>query len=153
MFKTVCAGFAALTLLAFPAMAQRPTQAQANAIKQNCRSDYPTYCSGVPTGGSAALQCLQRNAESVSPPCRGALAALGGSGSATPPPAAAKPQAAPMSPRQEAAVLRTSCRRDYRAYCSGVEPGGGRAVACLKEHGPQLSSACRSALQSVRENQ
>jgi hypothetical protein len=130
-------------MLVCSAMAQRPSQAQIDAIKQNCRSDYPTCCSSVPTGGSAALQCLQENAGSVSPACRASLSALsGGSGSPAP--------AAPLSPRREARVLRANCGRDYRAICSGVELGGGRALTCLKEHGQQLSASCRSALLSMR---
>ena len=53
---------AALCITSFavadPAPAQKPNQTQINAIRQACRSDYQTYCSSVPTGGSAALACL-----------------------------------------------------------------------------------------------
>ena len=53
--------------------AQQPTQAQVNAIRQACRSDYQTYCASVPTGGSAALGCLKENAQSLSAPCQQAV--------------------------------------------------------------------------------
>src|ERR1700751_1851241 len=59
--------------------AQQPTQAQQNAIRNSCRNDFQAVCSGVQPGGSAALQCLQQNAASVSPGCQQALAAVGGS--------------------------------------------------------------------------
>ena len=49
-------------LIAGVSWAQQPTQAQQNAIRQNCRSDYQSYCSAVPTGGQASLQCLQQHA-------------------------------------------------------------------------------------------
>ena len=49
------------------ALAQQPTQAQANAIRQSCRADYQAHCSNAPTGGTAALQCLKDNAASLSP--------------------------------------------------------------------------------------
>jgi hypothetical protein len=148
---------AALLCLASPAQAAQPTQAQADAIRQSCRADYQRHCSGVPTGGQAALSCLQQNAASVSPPCQQSLAALDGPSapgasppaSSTAPPAAATtaaPPAPPMSPRQEMAVLRTDCGSDYRAFCSDVALGQGRAIACLRAHGPQLSGQCRSAL-------
>ena len=34
------------------AAAQRPSQAQASAIRSNCRSDYRSHCASVPTGGA-----------------------------------------------------------------------------------------------------
>jgi hypothetical protein len=155
MGKAACLGLVAAMMLAGPAPAQRPSQAQTNAIKQNCRGDYPTYCAGVPAGGSAALECLQRNAGSVSNACRQSLAALneGSSAGGAPPVAAAPPPPAaerPMS-RRQLAMFRASCGNDFHAYCSGVQFGGGRALACLRAHGPQLSASCRSTLESLRE--
>jgi hypothetical protein len=144
---------ALLAMLSYPSLAQRPSQAQINAVRQNCRSDYPTVCSGVPTGGSEALQCLERNARTVSPLCQEALAALegaaAGSHAGAAPPSPAAPPASAMSRRQQMAMLRSSCRDDYHAFCSGVQLGGGRGLDCLRDHGPQLSTSCRSALESV----
>jgi hypothetical protein len=56
-----------------------------------------------------------------------------------------------VSPRQEAFLLRRACGPDYRAYCSYVEPGGGRIIACLRENAPSLSRQCRSAIRSAME--
>src|ERR1700761_7773081 len=97
--------------LASTATAQQPTQAQASAIKQSCRTDYQSYCSGVPTGGSAALQCLQEHMSNLSGACQTAISAATGGAPAqgsktapsgtqpvTPPPA--------MSPRHKAALMR-----------------------------------------------
>ncbi|MBX3604472.1 MAG: hypothetical protein KF788_04340 [Piscinibacter sp.] len=39
-----------------------------------------------------------------------------------------------------------ACRSDSRSLCSGVQPGGGRVIACLKSHESELSEACRAAL-------
>src|SRR5947208_17100613 len=69
--------------LVSPAVAQKPSQAQINAFRQACPADYQTYCSNVPTGGSASLACLKRNAQSLSERCQQAVAAIG-----TPAPAA-----------------------------------------------------------------
>lgn len=150
--------FLALTacLLAAPTLAQQPSQAQANAIRQSCRGDYQAYCSSVPPGGQASLACLQQNAASLSPPCQSALAAIsGGAGgaaaaTASRPPPRPMPARPPMSPRQEIAVLRGACGADYRAFCRGVQPGGGRALACLKAYGPSLSRPCQQTLMSMR---
>ena len=149
--------------LVSPAIAQKPSQAQISAIRQACPADYQTYCSNVPTGGSASLACLKRNAQSLSEPCRQAVAAIGSPaaaapaitapGTAAPAPAApaAGAYAPPMSPRQEAMLLRRACGMDYRTYCSEVPIGGGRVIECLRENGPSLSRQCRSALLSARQ--
>lgn len=145
--------------LAGTAAAQQPSQAQIGAIKQSCRTDYQSYCSSVPTGGSAAMQCLQEHMGSLSHGCQTAVSAAGAGVSAPPGQA---PQAAPssgaraaapppaMSPRQEAALMRRSCGDDFRAYCRGVSPGGGRGLACLSQNQARLSPSCKSALVEAR---
>ena len=40
--------------------AAQPTAAQQSAIRSACSGDYQSYCAGVPTGGSAALACLEK---------------------------------------------------------------------------------------------
>jgi hypothetical protein len=41
------------------------------------------------------------------------------------------------------------CREDGRKFCASVQPGGGRAIACLKEHEGELSAACKAALPTL----
>jgi hypothetical protein len=132
--------------------AQQPSQAQADAIRQSCRGDYQAHCAGVPTGGSAALQCLQRNLASLSSPCRTAVSATeGGSAPSAASPGRPAPAAAPpMTPREEAALMRRSCGGDFRALCRGVALGGGRAMACLADHQESLSPPCREAMAAAR---
>jgi hypothetical protein len=43
-------------------------------------------------------------------------------------------------------ALRSACRADFSRLCSNTMPGGGRGLACLKEHAADLSSDCRNAL-------
>lgn len=161
-----CFMFVSALLLCAPSLfggsaaAQQPTQAQANAIKQSCRSDYQANCASVPTGGSASLQCLQQHANQLSPACQSAVNAVGG-GAAQPPAAAGQsapshaaaappPALPPMSPRQEMAVLRGACGGDFAAYCRGVPLGGGRALACLSQNQARLSRPCRTTLAGMR---
>src|SRR5580693_430632 len=80
--------------LVSPAVAQKPSQAQISAIRQACPADYQTYCSDVPTGGSASLACLKRHAQSLSRPCQQAAAALTSPAPAQTP----RPATAPMAP-------------------------------------------------------
>jgi len=49
------------------------------------------------------------------------------------------------SPDQIAAV-RASCRSDFMANCSGVQPGGKDALDCLKRNLGKLSGSCRMAV-------
>jgi hypothetical protein len=142
----------------------KPSSAQISAIRANCRSDYPKVCAGVPTGGAAALECLEKNKAKLSSACEKAVAAAG-SGSATPAasstapasanaaPAATSPAAAsaplvlrPMLPREILFVARSACGADVRALCAGVPMGGGRIIECLASKPAALSPACRDVL-------
>ncbi len=82
----------ACCLLASGAMAAEMTDAEKDALRSSCRSDYFSYCSSVPRG-PAVLTCLQKNIASVSAGCRQALSNLGGA--SAPPPAATEAAPAP----------------------------------------------------------
>lgn len=86
---------------ALPAAAQQLTQAEANAVRQMCRSDYMSFCSGVPTG-APALACLKQNASNLSPGCQQAVQAAGGRSSPT---AAAAAPARPAAPAAAATPI------------------------------------------------
>jgi hypothetical protein len=43
------------------------------------------------------------------------------------------------------AAIRAACQDDAQKLCAGVQPGGGRVVACLKEHKDSLSDQCKQA--------
>jgi hypothetical protein len=143
------------------AMSNKPSDAQIAAIRSSCRSDYPKVCTGVPTGGAPALQCLEKNKSKLSAGCAQAVAAAGG-GAAAPtaasgteatanPGTAAAPAAPPlvlrpMRPREVLFVVRSACGADVRALCAGVDPGGGRIIECLATQSASLSPDCRSVL-------
>jgi hypothetical protein len=63
-----------------------------------------------------------------------------------PVPAAAAPAVIVVAPRQVFVLVRTKCRAEYRAYCSDVDIGGGRVVACLQSNAASLSPTCQSGL-------
>src|SRR5258707_11603547 len=132
----------ALFAVATPAFSQAPTDAQRNAIRSACRSDYEAHCASVPPGGAAALQCLQKNMSSLSSSCQTAVRAVetpaapkaastpSAAPNAEPAPAAAT--AAPAAPKAAAsttakktsqaqvAAIRGACRSDYQKNCAGV---------------------------------
>src|SRR5208282_1215677 len=43
------------------------------------------------------------------------------------------------------AAVRNACTADAQKFCAGVAPGGGRIIACLKEHKDSLSDPCKQA--------
>jgi hypothetical protein len=55
-----------LTLSCHAAIAQQPTQAQRDALRAACRSDFIANCAGVQPGGRDALMCLVRNSAKLS---------------------------------------------------------------------------------------
>src|SRR6266550_4019519 len=67
---------AALFAAATPALSQGPSDAQREAVKSECRSDYMAHCSSIPPGGEASLQCLAKNMSSLSAGCASAVRAV-----------------------------------------------------------------------------
>src|ERR1700685_1980685 len=47
--------------------------------------------------------------------------------------------------QDQLAAIRAACAEDAQKLCAGVQPGGGRIVACLKEHKDSLSDRCKQA--------
>jgi hypothetical protein len=50
-------------------------------------------------------------------------------------------------------AVRQACQADYRTFCTGVQPGGGRIVACLQQNFDKLSPGCQQALTAAKERQ
>ena len=62
-------------------------------------------------------------------------------------PAPSSPASPAQIPSQQAvADARAACETDIQKLCSGVQPGGGRIFACLKQHKDQVSDGCKQAV-------
>jgi len=156
------------------ALAQKPSQAQINAMRQSCRSDYMAHCSTVPTGGAPALNCLKQNLSNLSPGCQNAVNAIAPDTAAASASSAPASQAAPAAPAPSAPTpsapaattpppaagtskpsrtqlknVRQACGVEYRIHCAGIPPGGAASIACLKRNLRTLSGACQQALGAV----
>src|SRR3989440_10134759 len=159
---------AAVTFAA-PAFSQAPTEAQRDAIRSECRSDYTAHCSSIPPGGAESLQCLQKNMSSLAPGCQSAVRAVEvpaepkaeskpkPAPAATPATPAAEPAAAPAakaatsSPAKQPtsaqkAAIRSACRSDYPRVCAGVPTGGAPELQCLEKNKPKVSASCQKAV-------
>ena len=47
-------------------------------------------------------------------------------------------------------ILTAGCADDARKFCSDVQSGGGRIIACLKQHKEEMSIGCGKALQAMK---
>ena len=50
------------------------------------------------------------------------------------------------TPSPKAPSVRQTCKADFKKFCSGVQPGGGRILDCLNAHKGELTTACQEAL-------
>jgi hypothetical protein len=76
MFRPILLAGALLACNLHPASAQQPTQAQRDAIRASCRSDFMANCASITPGGKEALECLLRNQAKLSPACNAAVSAV-----------------------------------------------------------------------------
>jgi len=70
---------------------------------------------------------------------------------ATPPAASSPtpPGAGTAASPQAVAEARAACDTDIQKLCPSVQPGGGRILACLKQHKDQVSDGCKQAVLKV----
>ena len=47
-------------------------------------------------------------------------------------------------------TIRQACAADFKMFCSDVQPGGGRVLACLRDNSAKLSSDCRNAMSAAQ---
>jgi Cysteine rich repeat len=45
---------------------------------------------------------------------------------------------------------RGACKADVDKLCSGMQPGGGRIVGCLKQNEAKVSAPCKDAMAMAR---
>jgi hypothetical protein len=131
------------------AVAVGPTPEQMKALKFTCRADFGRHCKGIPPGPEAFV-CLQAHLPRLSPNCRTSVAAIADEMPAGAMPAAVAPAAPPpvvvaRPTPVDAVVMLRACKLDLLRHCRGVEPGGGRELACLAAHEARLSVRCKMA--------
>lgn len=106
-------------------VADQLTAAAQRARNPNaCRQDTQKLCAGVKPGEGRIAKCLVSHSAELSPACRDEL----------------------ESQREKGRQQGQDCRSDVLRLCKNVQPGGGRIVACLKEHLNDLSPPCRADL-------
>jgi hypothetical protein len=162
-----------LTLSHEQASAQQPTEAQRDAIRAACRSDFVANCSGVQPGGKGAFECLLQNDAKLSPSCQAAVNAAAPkpaepaaaaapepaapANSETAPPAAKVERAPPgiqvapaEAPNEQVKTVQQACTlNDFVSHCSWIAPNNPEILQCLKANAADLSPNCKAAVQSL----
>jgi hypothetical protein len=155
------------------ASAQQPTEAQRDAIRAACRSDFMANCSGVQPGGKEAFKCLLQNDAKLSPSCQAAVnaaapkpaepaattapAPAAPAQSETAPPAAKVERAPPgiqVAPaeaqNEELKTVQQACTlNDFVSHCSWIAPNNPEILQCLKANAADLSPNCQAAVQAL----
>jgi hypothetical protein len=142
-----------------PIAAQELTEAERDAIRSACRSDFMAHCSSVQPGGKEALECLLKNDSQLSASCKSAVSAVarkpepaaGEHAASTP--AASAGNAAKAGPAQtqddQIKAIRQACTLDdFMTHCSWIQPSSPEVMLCLKANAAGLSPPCRAAVAS-----
>jgi hypothetical protein len=171
MFRYLAFAGLLLVLLHDQAAAQQPTEAQRDAIRAACRSDFMANCSGVQPGGRDAFECLLRNDAKLSPSCQAAVNAAAPKpaepAAAAAPAAPANSETAPPATKAEHAppgiqvapteaqsdqlksVQQACTLNDFVAHCSWIAPNNPEILLCLKSNAADLSPNCQAAVQAL----
>ncbi len=96
--------------------------------QDGCRADLAKFCPQATAGGGQIAACLETNKAQLSAPCQEHVAKM-------------------TELLQE---VDKACEEDIHAYCPGVQPGGGRVAACLKQYVSSLSFRCKVKLAEAR---
>ena len=170
MFRSFAFAGLLLALLLDRVSAQQPTQAERDAIRAACRSDFMANCSGVQPGGKEAFECLLRNDAKLSPSCQAAVNAAAPkpaepAAAAAPAPANSEPAppdakverappgiqvAPPEAQNEQLKTVQQACTlNDFVAHCSWIAPNNSEILLCLKANAADLSPNCQAAVQSL----
>lgn len=57
-------------------------------------------------------------------------------------------QLAPTMAFAQTAEQKAACRADYKKFCTGVMPGGGRLIKCLSKHIDDLTPQCQKVVKA-----
>jgi hypothetical protein len=94
----------------------------------SCKADLAKFCPQAKPGGGQVAACLKANMAQLSPPC--------------------KARAAQMT--EILKEVQRACEEDIHFLCDGIQPGGGRIAACLKQSASEVSPGCKAAIGAAR---
>jgi Cysteine rich repeat len=99
--------------------------------QDGCRADLAKFCPQAKAGDGQVAACLETNKAQLSVPCKEHVAKM----------------------TELLKEVDKTCEEDIHAHCPGVQPGGGRVAACLKQNVSSLSFRCKVKLAEAKAAQ
>ena len=99
--------------------------------QEGCRADLAKFCPQAKAGDGQVAACLEAKKAQLSVPCKDHVAKM----------------------TELLKEVDKACEEDIHTQCPGVQPGGGRIVACLKQHVSSLSFRCKVKLAEAKAAQ
>ena len=94
----------------------------------SCKADLAKFCPQTKPGGGQVAACLKKNSAQLSAPCKQRVAQM----------------------RQILKEVHKACEEDIHFLCDGVQPGGGRIAACLKQSASEVSAGCKAQIAEAK---
>ena len=99
------------------------------AQSPSCKADLAKFCPQAKPGSGAVSACLKKNAGQLSAPCKERVGQM----------------------RQILKEVHKACEEDIHFLCEGIQPGGGRIAACLKQSASEVSSGCKKQIAAAKK--
>ncbi len=103
-------------------------------VAKGCDKEIKTYCKDVVAGEGRVLACLYAYEDELSGKCEYALYD-----------AAVRLQRAITA----LAYVANECEADLHAFCSDIQPGGGRLLDCIEKNDAKVSKRCKQAMKDT----
>jgi hypothetical protein len=103
------------------------------AVESACKSDIENFCKGISVGGGRIARCLKENESKLSPGCKVEI------------------EEKLAVAKEKGAGFKQECEANVQEFCSGIQPGGGRIIRCLKQNQSKLAKGCQDALAQMKQ--
>jgi len=94
----------------------------------SCKADFAKFCPQAKPGGGQIAACLKQNAAQLSPSCKERVAQM----------------------KEILREVHRACEEDIHFLCAGIQPGGGRIAACLKQSASEVSPGCKAQIAAAK---
>jgi hypothetical protein len=93
-----------------------------------CADDLQKFCKDVQPGAGRMARCLKEHENDLSLACKRQIEEV----------------------KKRVHEFREACQDDVLRLCTGVKPGGGRILTCLKENTNELSPECKAKMDTQK---
>ena len=94
----------------------------------SCKADLAKFCPQAKPGGGQVAACLKQNTAQLSAPCKERVGQM----------------------KELLKEVHQACEEDIHFLCAGIQPGGGRIAACLKQSESEVSAGCKAQIAAAK---